>query len=60
MVRFHNSELGAYLAGSGSIVTDVLSGIIDHTFPTKGNRTTIHSINVLCKNHNKYIIGVSL
>ena len=39
MVRFHNTELGAFLAGSGSTVTDVLSGIIDHTFPIKGNRT---------------------
>ena len=54
MVRFHNTELGAFLAGSGSTVTDVLSGIIDHTFPIKGNRTTIQSIN-LCKNQNKYV-----
>ena len=53
MVRFHNTELGAFLAGKGSTVTEVLSGIVDHTFPFKGNRTTIHSINLLCKNHNK-------
>ena len=56
MVRFHNIELGAFLAGSGSTVTDVLSGIIDHTFPTKGNGATIHSINLLRKNHNKYML----
>ena len=60
VVMFHSLELGAFLAGCGSTVTDVLSGIIDHTFPTKGNRTTIHSINVLCKNHNKYIVGVKM